>query len=277
MRIGNPEVIAHRGHGSCPENTMRAFRAGHAAGADRIEFDIQPSKDGDYIVIHDPTVDRTTNGTGQVCDLTTAQIRSLDAGKGEKLPLFTEVIDWAVQNDVKLDIELKHPHNGDEVRLASMIRDSGLRDPLVMSFDGAFMERFENYAPDLKTAILVHERPLFDKSIRAAGVGAVAGAGLALATGLGVLPFAGAMGAGLAGGALAGFAVTRAVLRRKDMDRDVDMHIPGKRLISKHVIENAHAHGKECGVYTIDDSAKGDKLKSWGIDAIISNFPERHR
>ena len=82
----------------------------------------------------------------------------------EHLPLFTEVMDWAVANDIALDIEVKHPHPGDEVALAQTVLASGLRDPWVMSFDGDFMDRFEKEAPEIKTGVLIHERPLFDKA-----------------------------------------------------------------------------------------------------------------
>lgn len=270
-----PEVIAHRGHGSEPENTLRAFIKGRETGADRVEFDIQKDADGDYVVIHDPTVDRTTDGVGRVDQLTTAQLRRLDAGKGEKLPLFTEVLDWAVRNDVALDIEVKHPHAGDEKQLAGMVRAAGLRDPWVMSFDADFVERFEDCAPEVTTGVLVHERPLFDTSCHAAAIGAAGGAALALATGLSVLPFAGTVAAGLLLGAGVGFGNTLRNLRKQDLDRDVDVHIPGRFIASKKCVAAAHSRGKEVAVYTVDKAKKAEKLIQWGVDAIITNFPER--
>lgn len=279
MKVQNArplEVIGHRGHGSQPENTMRAFRTGLEKGADRIEFDIQKSLDGDYVVIHDPTVDRTTNGTGKVSQLTTAQLQSLDAGQGERLPLFRDVIDWAVKNDVALDIEVKHPHPGDEVELARTVQASGLRDPWVMSFDGAFVERFEKCAPEVTTGILIHERPLVDKAILGAKVGLVTGLGAALLAGLSPLPLVGALAGGALTGALTGYGLTMSQLRRKDLQRDVDVHIPGKRILNRKVVEKAHALGKEVAVYTVDDRRKGEKVRNWGVDAIISNYPERH-
>lgn len=265
-------VIGHRGHGSEPENTMRAFRKGLEMGADRIEIDIQPDADGDYVVIHDPTVDRTTNGTGAVASLTTAQIKQLDAGKGEKLPLFSEVLNWAVQNDVALDVEVKHPHPGDETRLANIIQNAGLRDPWVMSFNGPFVERFEKLAPEVTTGILIHERPLFDKSLRAAGAGLALGFGTALVTGLN--PLLGA-GLGTVAGAVTGFGLTRRALRTKNFEREVDVHIPGRRLLNEKLVDKAHAAGKEIAVYTVDKPEQAEKFLDWGVDAIISNFPER--
>src|SRR5699024_7283151 len=93
--------VAHRGaSGHAPENTMAAFQKGFEMKADYIEIDVQMTKDGELIVIHDTTVDRTTNGTGNVGDLTFEEIKQLDAGSwfsdeyaGEKIPTFEEILD----------------------------------------------------------------------------------------------------------------------------------------------------------------------------------------
>ena len=79
--------IGHRGAaGHAPENTLAAIRAGISLGVDFIELDIQRTRDDRLIVMHDPLVDRTTNGTGLVSDLTWDQLHTLDAGKGERVP-----------------------------------------------------------------------------------------------------------------------------------------------------------------------------------------------
>ncbi|MEM4791078.1 MAG: glycerophosphodiester phosphodiesterase family protein, partial [Thermofilum sp.] len=81
-------VVAHRGaSGHEPENTLRAVRRAIEIGADVVEVDVRVSKDGALVVIHDDTVDRTTSGRGKVRDMTAAELRSLDAGKGERIPL----------------------------------------------------------------------------------------------------------------------------------------------------------------------------------------------
>ena len=270
------QVIAHRGHGSMPENTMKALRKGHQVGAHRIEFDIQKTADGDYVVIHDPTVDRTTNGSGKVSSFSTADIQKLDAGQGEKLPLFTEVIDWAVANDVALDIEVKHPHKGDEIGLAQTVRQSGLRDPWVMSFDGDFMDRFEREAPEIKTGVLVHERPLVDNAIKGAKIGGVVGLTSALLAGASALPAIGGLLAGVIGGGAAGYGLPIHRLRTRDLKREADVVIPGKRILSSKMVQRAHKQGKEIAVYTVDDVKRGQKFIKWGVDALISNYPERH-
>ena len=93
-------VIAHRGgRSTTPENTLAAFRNAINLGADYVEIDVRTTKDGHLVIMHDRTVDRTTNGKGNVKDLTLAEIRSLDAGfkfspsfSGEKIPTFEETL-----------------------------------------------------------------------------------------------------------------------------------------------------------------------------------------
>lgn len=109
-----PRICAHRGYNFvAPENTLPAYALAVAMGAEEIELDLWPSKDGDLIVCHDPYVDRTTNGTGTITELTTAEIRALDAGvnggeayKGIHLPLFDEVLDL-VGGKTILNIHIK--------------------------------------------------------------------------------------------------------------------------------------------------------------------------
>lgn len=76
-----------------PENTLRSFVAAELAGLDVIELDLHLSKDGALVVMHDADVDRTTDGSGPIADRTLAQLRTLDAGRGERVPVFEEVLD----------------------------------------------------------------------------------------------------------------------------------------------------------------------------------------
>lgn len=114
-------VAAHRGWSAeYPENTMEAFIAAEKLGVDQIETDVRISKDGELVLIHDSTLDRTTNGTGLVCDKTLAELKELDAGshKGEafkdcRIPTFKEFMDHFKDHPtMTLDIELKeYPSN----------------------------------------------------------------------------------------------------------------------------------------------------------------------
>jgi glycerophosphoryl diester phosphodiesterase len=114
--IALPErgLCAHRGAMQThPENTIPAFRAAVEAGAHMIEFDVWLTKDNEMVVLHDPSVDRTTNGTGKVSDLTLAEIKKLDAGSrkalqfaGERIPTLEEVLDIMPYN-IWLNIHIK--------------------------------------------------------------------------------------------------------------------------------------------------------------------------
>ncbi|RLG46262.1 MAG: glycerophosphodiester phosphodiesterase, partial [Thermoproteota archaeon] len=87
-------VVGHRGASAYePENTVRSIRRAFEMGADAVEVDARVSKDGHVVIIHDETVDRTTNGTGLVSELSLEEIRALDAGKGEKIPTLQEVLE----------------------------------------------------------------------------------------------------------------------------------------------------------------------------------------
>lgn len=86
-------ITGHRGAlGIEPENTLRSFRRAVADGCDELELDLRVTADGELVVLHDATVDRTTNGTGEVGSLTLAQVRALDAGLGERVPTWRETV-----------------------------------------------------------------------------------------------------------------------------------------------------------------------------------------
>ncbi|MEU6544739.1 glycerophosphodiester phosphodiesterase family protein [Streptomyces sp. NPDC046859] len=98
-------TIGHRGvMGLEPENTLRSFVAAQQAGLDVIELDLHLSKDGALVVMHDTDVDRTTDGTGAIADKTLAELRTLDAGRGERVPVFEEVLD-AVRTPLQAEIK----------------------------------------------------------------------------------------------------------------------------------------------------------------------------
>ena len=105
---GTPLVGGHRGNpAEYPENTLSSFRSAIELGVDMIECDVHMSSDGELLVIHDHTLERTTNGTGLVFQHTAAELRDLDAGHGERLPLLREVgADIYAQHYGAMDPEL---------------------------------------------------------------------------------------------------------------------------------------------------------------------------
>ncbi|MEV0738077.1 glycerophosphodiester phosphodiesterase family protein [Streptomyces sp. NPDC050549] len=98
-------TIGHRGvMGLEPENTLRSFVAAEQAGLDVIELDLHLSRDGALVVMHDADVDRTTDGTGPIAERTLDELRTLDAGRGERVPTFEEVLD-AVRSPLQAEIK----------------------------------------------------------------------------------------------------------------------------------------------------------------------------
>lgn len=151
--------IAHRGASAFePENTLRAVERAIQLGADMIEVDVSAtSKDGHLIVIHDKTVDRTTNGKGYVFDMSLEELKALDAGEGEKIPTLQEVI-GAVRGRAKLLIDLKHPFSSViERKLVDMIQQERMnKDTIITSSEGTVLMRLKTINPKLKVALLVN-------------------------------------------------------------------------------------------------------------------------
>jgi glycerophosphoryl diester phosphodiesterase len=163
-RDGFPLVSGHRGAAAyAPENTMAAFAAGHAAGADLLELDVQLSADGEMVIIHDHVLDRTTDGHGPVAARTLAELRQLDAGSwfgpsfaGERIPTLDEVAAWAAGR-IRLNIEIKSLPStiGDlPEQVAACCRRHGIAEQtLVISFDHVAIRRVKAAAPELAAAI----------------------------------------------------------------------------------------------------------------------------
>lgn len=138
------QIFAHRGYSSLyPENTMTAFRKALEAGADGIEFDARMTQDGKIIIMHDPTVNRTTNGKGKVRDLTFAEILSLDAGikkgvvfENERIPVLEQVFD-ELGGKFLLNVELCNYEESDNRLLANqtveLIEKYKLVDSVIVS------------------------------------------------------------------------------------------------------------------------------------------------
>ena len=133
----NTLIYGHRGSkGICPENTLLSFKTAIKQGADGIELDVHLSKDGIPMVIHDETLERTTNGTGLVKDLTASQLQALDAGNGEKIPTINDVMYLLKEMPAELNIELKTTHflyEGIEEKILSVVKSFGAEDKVVYS------------------------------------------------------------------------------------------------------------------------------------------------
>jgi glycerophosphoryl diester phosphodiesterase len=157
-------AIAHRGASSyAPENTFAAFDLAIEMGARHLELDVHFSSDGHLVVIHDDTVDRTTDGSGPVTSRSLAALTALDAGawfdpcfKGERIPTLGAVLEryWGAH----LHVELKGHSAGLAQRAVDMIRSSGIATNVtITSFQKAKLEETRAYAPELPTGWLVGE------------------------------------------------------------------------------------------------------------------------
>lgn len=180
------QIIAHRGYNSkYPENTMLAFREAEKVGADGIELDVQLTKDGEIVVIHDETIDRTTNGTGYIKDMTYEELRKFvvrdkqkKIGAKEQIPSLIEVLEWLKTNTLICNIELKNgifPYKGMEEKVIELVRSFRLTDRIILSsFNHYSIVYCHRLAPEIETAPLYSEglyMPwIYAQSIRAKGI-----------------------------------------------------------------------------------------------------------
>ena len=149
----HPLILGHRGASAeAPENTMRAFRLALEQGADGVELDVQRSADGVPVVIHDPTLDRTTDGTGAVADLQWSAIARASS-RGEPVPRLEEVAAWAAAEGAWLNVEIKA--RGGEAAAVDVIRAAGLMERTVFSsFDRDSVAAAGAVAPDATRYLL---------------------------------------------------------------------------------------------------------------------------
>ncbi|NJC95896.1 MAG: glycerophosphodiester phosphodiesterase [Anaerolineae bacterium] len=163
--LTRPVIFAHRGASAhAPENTLAAFDLALTQGADGIELDVKLSADGHVVVIHDPTVDRTTGAHGNVKDITLAELRALDAGsffseqyKGEKIPTLEEVFE-TVGKRTFINVELTNyntPRDHLVETVCMLVKRFGLQKRVLFSsFFVSNLSRTRGYLPDVPRGLL---------------------------------------------------------------------------------------------------------------------------
>lgn len=166
---GKTQIFGHRGSaGTHPENTMVSFQAASDAGADGIELDIQLTKDGIPVIIHDETIDRTTDGTGWVRDFTYEELKEYDAGsnfhkdfKGERIPSLEEFLEWAVDKSLLLNLELKNGivhYPGLEKIVLRLADKYQLKNRVIISsFNHYSLKEIRKLDQEIETALLFME------------------------------------------------------------------------------------------------------------------------
>jgi glycerophosphoryl diester phosphodiesterase len=166
-----PIVIAHRGFSAeAPENTLASVRAAIAAGADMIEVDVTLTADGEVVVIHDDTLDRTTDGSGLVVAHSLEQLLRLDAGawfarrfRGERIPTLAQVLD-EVRGRILINVEIKPEAVGERTeggiaeRVVRLIEERDMRDQVIVSsFEPRALLQIDEVDPELATASLYNK------------------------------------------------------------------------------------------------------------------------
>jgi glycerophosphoryl diester phosphodiesterase len=231
---GHPLIFAHRGASQvAPENTLAAFRRAVEIGADGIELDVQLSADGVPVVIHDAAVDRTTDGSGWVRDLTLTQLQELNASghagaafAGERIPTLEEVL-AEVGDKLLIDIELKYPTLETvslEAQVIEVIQRLGMQRRVWLS-------SFKPYALHI-TRRLAPE-----------------------------------MACGLIYGPLSLGSWLLAPITPHEA-----LH-PHASLITERMMQRAHKRGLRVITWTVDDPAQAQQLATRSVDAIITNTP----
>ena len=231
-------VIAHRGFsGAAPENTLAAVRAAIEIKADMVEIDITLTSDGHIVVIHDETLDRTTDGSGEILQFTLAELQELDAGSwfdpsftGEPIPTLDQVLD-DVEGRILLNVEIKSEavSRGVVNKVAAAIREHGMIDGVVVSsFSPTALQQMHAEAPEIRTAVLYNTS--FHKGRDA----------VEISTELGATVF----------------------------------NIKRQRL-TKKMLRRCRAHDIPVGVYTVNDPRRMRHLVKKGINAIFTDHPDR--
>ncbi len=232
------KVIAHRGYsGAYPENTMLAFRKAVEVGADGIEMDVHETKDGQLVVIHDETVDRTTDGKGAVKDYTFDELRRFNAaarfgGGFEPIPSFEEYCAWAAQQPIFTNVEIKTDNTyypDIERKIWETVVKYGLdKSTLFSSFNHFSMVRLKQLAPEAHTAALV----------------------LAAESSVRVFPGEYCKTAGF------------------------EAYHPAFAALNDENVRSCHENGIAINVWTVNDMASLARLHAWNCNAAITNYPE---
>jgi glycerophosphoryl diester phosphodiesterase len=248
---GRPLVIAHRGGaGLWPENTLHAFERAAELGVDVIETDVRATADGELVLIHDDTLNRTTDGAGRVPVLTLAELKRLDAayrwspdggrsfplrGRGLTVPTLREV--FAALPSMRFNIEPKHSEPSIAAPLCRLIREHGMESRvMVAAFRDAAMEQFRRECPEVATSASTAE--------------------------------------------VAGFlALQRTGLADSYGPRMQALQVPERagslRVLSAEFVASAHARNLRVHAWTVNAEDDMRRLISFGVDGVMTDYPDR--
>jgi len=245
-----PRLFAHRGaSGTYPENTLESFAAGLAAGAERLELDVHGTADGEIVVFHDALLDRTTDGRGPVNALTLAALQRLDAGhgftapdgshpfrgKGIRVPTLAALL--AAHPGVPINVEIKQSDPPIEHAVLAVLDRFGARPRTLLAAEREpLLLRIRAAAPDVLSGSCAEEVADFVDRVQT--------------------------------GRLAGYRPPGAALQVPPSYQGID-------IVTADAVAAAHALGVEVHVWTINDEAEMESLLDLGVDALMTDFPER--
>lgn len=239
-----PLIISHRGaSGYEPENTLRSFKRAIEMGSSMLELDVflcksEKSLEPLVVVLHDDTIDRTTNGHGSISELRWETLKKYNAGKGERIPLLSEVFDLIDKRTINgdlikkflvIDIELKGKHTAKPV--AKLIKyyikhnNWNHHNFIVSSFDHNAIQEFQNYLPQVKTGLIFFQNNSKD-------------------------------------------------IIKQTRQAHAQYIILDYQSITQNLITKAHSHGLSIFVYTVNDATIAKELATWQIDGIITDYPD---
>ena len=235
--IDLPRIVAHRGaKANAPENTIAAFRRAHEEGARWVEFDVKLTADGQPVIIHDHTLERTTSGRGEVRGKTLAELQALDAGAwfgqafaGERIPSLAEGLDFLASQRMGFNLEVK-PCAGRErdtaevaLKLVRQRWPAELPTPIISSFKLESLEAAREVAPELPRGYLVDKlTPDWRATAERLGCAAI--------------------------------------------------H-PGMRHLTHDQAREIKAAGYALLTWTVNDVGRGRDLLAWGADSLITDAP----
>lgn len=245
---GAPLLIAHRGGAALvPENTLEAFDdAVNTWGSDMIELDVHATADGHCVVIHDPTVDRTTNGTGAVSEMTLDELQRLDAGyrftpdggvtypyrsRGVRVPTLDQVLD--AFPDMRFTVEVKTPSA--QRPLFEAVRRAGAQDRIIAASQHDRQRTlFGTYSGPISSSA---------EQLRA------------------YWPF---------------HAARLGFLYAPDVEVvQLPEHWNGQRVLTPRLVDDLHGHGIHVHVWTVDAPEDMERLLDWQVDGIMTDRPDR--
>ncbi|WP_108670227.1 glycerophosphodiester phosphodiesterase [Peribacillus acanthi] len=239
--VSPPIIIAHRGSsGACPENTYSAFDQALEDGAEMIELDIQLSMDGELMVIHDRSLERTTNCEGLVDNYTKDELIKLDAGTWfskvfceERIPVLDEVLE-KYNGKIGFLIEVKYPKEQPEIgqKLKTTLEDFSGRKKgkhliIVQSFDKEFLLSFNKMMPNLPLGLLIKKLPNLKEIERLSGY--------------------------------------------------ISYLNPKYTIVTKRFIQTIHEHSMKCIVWTVRTKNVKKKIHQMNVDGIATDYPEWYK